>query len=420
MNIKNIRAHEILDSKGDPTIEVMVTLDDGTQALGGVPSGASTGTHEAFELRDNDQARYMGKGVLKAVENVNTTIQQVLVGQDAYNQTNIDNLLIQTDGTPNKSNLGGNAMVGVSIAVCRAAASSQKKELYQYFAQMTGNTQIEMPLPMITIMEGGKHGSWATDIQEFMLIPHHEKFPTLREKLRVTATIFQILGKTLDEKGYDSGVGFEGAYAPKQLQSNREALELIMYAIHRAGFEAGSQVSLAIDVAASEFFEVNHYVLKSENSRQVASEQWADELFELTQQFPLKSIEDPFHEEEWQSWQKFTQRVGQNCQVVGDDLVTTNVERIQRAIDSQAMNATLIKLNQIGTVSETLNAISLSTSANFASVISHRGGETNDDTIADLVVGTTANQCKFGGPDRGERLAKYNRLLRIENQLLGT
>lgn len=419
MRITDLKAHEILDSKGDPTVEVAVTLEDGTIALGAVPSGASTGSSEAFELRDNDAARYAGKGVLKAVANVNTEIKNAVVGQDALNQAALDQLLIQLDGTENKTRLGGNSLLGVSLAVCRAAALSQKIELYQYFGQLSGNTQFQMPLPMILVMEGGKHGNWATDIQEFMVVPSQQRFPTFREKLQAAASIFHVLGKTLVEKGYDGGVGFEGAFAPRQLQSNQEAFEMIMYAINRAGYQAGSDVSLAIDAAASEFFEVNHYVLKSEKNREVAAEQWLAMLEGWSQQYPLRSIEDPFHESQWEAWQLFTQKTGQTVQVVGDDLVTTNVKRIQQAIDSQAMNATLIKPNQIGTITETLDAIKLSDSAGFASVISHRGGETNDDTIADMVVGTHASQSKFGGPDRGERLAKYNRLLRIENQLLG-
>lgn len=419
MRITDIKAHEILDSKGDPTLEVSVILEDGTTALSQVPSGASTGSAEAVELRDNDATRYAGKGVLNAINNIHTEIKQALVGQEALNQASIDQILIQLDGTPNKARLGGNSLTGVSMAVCRAAAQSQHIELYQYFGMLTNTKNFELPLPMILIMEGGKHGDWATDIQEFMVIPSPDRFPTFRQKLEAAASIFHILGKSLSEKGYDAGVGFEGAYAPRQLQSNQEAFELIMYAINRAGYQAGTDITLAIDVAASEFFELDHYVLRSEKDRQVAAEQWLAQLETWTKQFPLVSVEDPFHESQWQAWQLFTQNVGQNIQVVGDDLVATNVNLIQKAIDAKAMNSTLIKINQIGTITEALNAMTLSNQAGFQCILSQRGGETNDDLIADMSVGAHFSQCKFGGPDRGERLAKYNRLLRIENQLLG-
>ncbi len=419
MRITDLKAHEILDSKGDPTIEVLVTLENGLTAMSQVPSGSSTGSAEAFELRDNDGSRFFGKGVLQAVNNVNTEIKTALIGQEVVNQAGLDQLLIQLDGTPNKTRLGGNALVGVSMAICRAAAAAQGIELYQYFGQLTGNTTFDMPLPQILIMEGGKHGNWATDIQEFTLIPSHQKFATFREKLHAAAMVFHILGKALNDKGYDAGVGFEGAYAPRQLQSNTEAFELIMYAIKRAGFEPGTDISIGIDAAASEFFEINHYVLKSEKGKQLATEQWLAQLEAWANHYPISSIEDAFHESEWPAWQALMQKLGNRVQIIGDDLVTTNVTLIQKAIDLHAMNATLIKVNQIGTITETLAAIKLSDTAGFASIISHRGGETNDDLIADMAVGTTANQSKFGGPDRGERLAKYNRLLRIENQLLG-
>jgi enolase len=417
MNIAHISAQEILDSNGKPTVEVEVFLEDGSHALSQVPSGASTGTHEAHELRDGDESRFGGKGVLKAVESVNTNIREVLVGQDAYNQPHIDWLMREADGTENKSNFGGNAMIGVSMAVCRAAAQSHGAELYQHLATISGNNHYHLPEPMILLMEGGKHGNWATDIQEFMIMPQAHRFPSFREKLYAGAHIFHSLGKILNDINYNTGVGFEGAYCPKQLSSNEEAIELILQAIQVSGYQPGEEVTLAIDAAASEFYQDNHYVLHSENDTHISSAEWSQKLLRWVDQFPLQSLEDIFHEESWEGWQSFMQQVGDRTQIVGDDLVTTNVVRIQRAIDSQAMNATLIKLNQIGTVTETLEAIQLTHQAGFANIISHRGGETNDDFIADLAVGTVATQCKFGGPDRGERLAKYNRLLRIENQL---
>jgi len=417
MKISTITAHEILDSNGKPTLEVEVRLEDGTRALGQVPSGASTGKFEAVELRDGDQSRYFGKGVLGAVENVNVKLNQLLVGQDASDQTNIDRLMIEADGTDNKANLGANAMVGTSMAVCRAAARSQKIPLYQYFGQLSGQTQFQLPQPMILIMEGGKHGNWATDIQEFMIVPQRDKFSSFREMLRSGAEIFHTLGELLAEKKYSVGVGFEGAYAPEQLHSNQEAFDLIIQACERAGYKPGVQITLAVDIAASEFYGDNNYQLKSENNRVLTAEEWQEQVISWTNQYPLTSVEDPFNQDDWTDWSALTAQIGNKIQIVGDDLVVTNVKLIQQAIGQRAMNATLIKPNQIGTITETLAAIKLSSEASFQSVVSHRSGETNDDLIADLVVGTTASQSKFGGPDRGERLAKYNRLLRIEREL---
>lgn len=417
MNISHITAHEILDSKGHPTVEAEVTLEDGTKALGAVPSGASTGTTEAVELRDQDKARYSGKGVLQAVENVNTILNALLVGVDAYDQQKVDQMMIDADGTNNKATIGGNAIVGVSMAICRAAARSQNQELYQYVGQLAHNTVFTLPQPMILIMEGGKHGDWATDIQEFMIIPQREHFSSFREMLRVGSEVFHALGSVLQKKGYDTGVGFEGAYAPKQLQSNQEALELIAQGIQAAGYNLGTQIKLSIDAAASEFFSDGSYILKSEQNRTLSAQAWTDDIVRWAKKYHIWSLEDVHDQEDWDAWQHLVQLVGETHQIVGDDLVTTNVERITLAVERKAMNATLIKVNQIGTVSETLAAIKTTTDAGFANVISHRGGETNDDFIADLAVGTNAGQCKFGGPDRGERLAKYNRLLRIENIL---
>ncbi|MBP9819136.1 phosphopyruvate hydratase [Candidatus Woesebacteria bacterium] len=417
MRITNLFAHEILDSKGDPTLEVLLELENGIITSGQVPSGASTGATEAFELRDK-QPRMRGKGVTQAAAKVNTVLKPALVGKDVTAQRELDSLMIQLDGTENKSNIGGNSLTGTSLAICRAGAAAQKLPLFKYIGKLSNTEHLSMPQPMILIMEGGKHGNWATDIQEFMIVPQGSRMRNFREMLFAGAEVFHALEKILLAKGYDAGVGFEGAYCPRQLSSNEEALTLIVEAITQAGYHPGEDFQLAVDVAASEFFHDGNYVLHSEQDRTLTSADWANQLSEWLTTFPFMSIEDPFHQESWSDWQAFTALHGQSMQIVGDDLVTTNVQRIKKAIDSKSMNSTLIKVNQIGTISETLDAIAMTKQAGFASVVSHRGGETNDDTIADLVVGTASEQCKFGGPDRGERLAKYNRLLRIENLLL--
>lgn len=415
--IKSIHAREILDSKGHPTVEVEVSLEDGTVALAGVPSGASTGTTEAVELRDKDPKRYRGKGVLRAVNNVNTKIAKVLIGKDPCNQKLIDRLMIELDGTENKANLGGNAIVGVSMAVCRAAAHSQKIPLFKYFGQLLGNESFVLPQPQILILEGGKHGNWSTDIQEYFVIPKKEVFTTFSERLRVGAEIFHSLEKILKDKGFGTGVGYEGAFCPKEISSNEEAFGLIIEATGRAGYKLPDEVVLGVDAASSEFFKDGKYILKSEGGLKLTPREWTRKIIEWTKKYPIWSMEDMHAEEDWDEWISFTSKLGNKIQIVGDDLLTTNVRRIQKAIDLKAVNSVLIKLNQIGTVTETLEAIKLSDQAGFTTVISHRGGETNDDMIADLVVGTTSWQSKFGGPDRGERLAKYNRLLRIEEEL---
>ena len=417
MKIKNIYAREILDSKGHPTVEAEVILEDGIKAMGQVPSGASTGSTEAVELRDGDSKRYNGKGVLKAVENVKTKIRDVLVGQNAYNQKKIDQLMIDADGTENKASLGGNAIVAVSMAVCRAASLSQKIPLYKYFGQISGNKEFVLPQPQILILEGGKHGNWSTDIQEYFVIPKKEKFESFAEKLRVGTEIFHSLEKILKEKNYSTGVGYEGAFMPKQIKSNEEAFQLMLEAIEKAGYKPEEEIVLGLDAASSEFYQDGHYVLKSGNGIKLTPREWTNKVIKWTEKYPIWSMEDIHAEKDWDEWVYFTSKVGSHIQVVGDDLLTTNVKRIQKAIDLKAVNSVLIKLNQIGTVTETINAIKLSDSAGFTTVVSHRGGETNDDMIADLVVGTSSWQSKFGGPDRGERLAKYNRLLRIEEKL---
>ncbi|HSW89617.1 MAG TPA: phosphopyruvate hydratase [Patescibacteria group bacterium] len=416
-NITKIFAREILDSNGNPTVEVEVHLDDGTMAIAAVPSGASTGDNEAIELRDGDSARYSGKGVLNAVKNVNELIAPMIVGKDVTAQRAIDQMMITADTTPNKSKLGANAILGVSMAVCRAAAISAKQELYHYIGNIVGIPTYSMPAPMILLMEGGKHGNWSTDVQEYMILPKKDAFSDFKEILRAGSQIFHALEKVLEEKQLATGVGFEGAYCPSGLTGNEQAFELILEAITKAGYKPGEQFVLAIDAAASEFFKDGNYVLKSEQNKVYTPTDWLQKVLSWVRQYPILSLEDPFDQEDWQSWVNFTSIVGGDHQVVGDDLVVTNVKRIQKAIDQKAMNCTLIKPNQIGTVTETLEAIALTKSVGFTSVVSHRSGETNDDFIADLVVGTGSGQSKFGGPDRGERLAKYNRLLRVEEQL---
>lgn len=417
MKITDLTAREILDSKGIPTVEAEVHLEDGCVALGGVPSGASTGSTEALELRDNDKQRYFGKGVLKAVENIKGPIREALLGQESSGQKEIDQIMIDLDGTENKSNLGGNAIIGVSMAVCRAAARSQKIPLYQYFGQLTKNNKFALPQPLILVLEGGKHGNWSTDCQEYFVIPKKEAFSSFKECLRVGAEIFHQLEKILEERGYATGVGFEGAFMPKEMKSNEEAFQLMIEATQKAGYSLPDQVVLGLDAASSEFYKDGKYILKSEGNLSLDKDMWLKKVVDWTNMYPIWSMEDMFAEEDWETWVEFNRQVGDRIQIVGDDLLTTNVKRIQKAIGLKAVNSVLIKLNQIGTVSETIDAINLSEKAGFTTVISHRGGETNDDMIADLAVGSPSWQSKFGGPDRGERVAKYNRLLRIEEKL---
>ncbi len=418
MKIKQIKGREILDSKGQPTVEAEVILENNIKALGQVPSGASTGTSEVLELRDNDPKRYKGKGVLKAVANINGELNKLLFGKEVEEQEELDRLMIAADGTENKSRLGGNAIVAVSMAICRAAARAERIPLYQYIGRLSENNSFSLPQPMILLLEGGKHGNWATDIQEFMIVPKKDKFGSFSEMLRVGAEAFYALEKILLSKGYSAGVGFEGAYCPKEIKSNEEAFQLMVEAIEKAGYQPAEQVVLATDAAASEFFQDGKYILKSEDGEVLSGNEWTDKIIAWTKKYPIWSLEDMHQEEDWQEWSRLTTLAGNRLQIVGDDLLTTNVERIQKAIDKKAVNSVLIKVNQIGTVTETLEAIKLSDKVGMTTVVSHRGGETNDDFIADLVVGSTAWQCKFGGPDRGERLAKYNRLLRIEEEIV--
>ncbi len=415
MKIQNIHAREILDSRGIPTISTEIELWSGDKGKGEVPSGASTGTNEVLELRDEDGH------VSKAVENVNTVIAEALKEKDFTSQKEFDDFLIDLDGTTQKSKLGGNTILSCSMAFCRATANSLGLQLYEYFGMIYSDKaynpiSLRLPRPLILVLEGGKHGDWSTDIQEYMVAPKSERFENFSEEFKAGTKIFHAIHDVLEAKGYSTGVGFEGAYAPKEIQSNKEAFDIIMEGITKAGFKPNEDFEIAIDAAASEFYKDGKYMLHREN-KVLTSEEWMALQEEWYSQYPIFSVEDIFDQEDWNAWATFTQKNGSKYQVVGDDLLTTNVLRIQKAIDEKACNAVLIKLNQIGTVTETLDAIRLTIDNGMKAIISHRGGETNDDMIADLVVGTPAQECKFGGPDRGERLAKYNRLLEIEEIL---
>ncbi|MFH0943311.1 MAG: phosphopyruvate hydratase [Candidatus Beckwithbacteria bacterium] len=397
--IKKIEALEILDSRGLLTVKVKLSLDNGKTGEASVPSGASTGKAEAIEIE-----------TVRAVKNVNTEINDLLVGQEVTEQKKIDEMMIKLDGTENKSRLGANAIVGVSMAVCRAASVNVKMPLYRYFGQLSGNKQFNLPQPQILLLEGGKHGNWSTDCQEFMVLPKKEKFSNFKEMLMAGVKIFSVLGKILDKKGYSLGVGFEGAYMPKEIRGNEEALELMVQVIKAAGYKPGEEVVLGIDGAASEFYKEGKY-------RDLSPKEWIEKIINWTKTYPIWSLEDILEEEAWEDWTDLTRRAEDKLQIIGDDLLTTNVTRITKAIQTKACNAVLIKLNQIGTVTETLGAIKLAKQAGMKTVVSHRGGETNDDMIADLVVGAGCDQAKFGAVCRGERVAKYNRLLEIEREL---
>jgi len=408
-SIKSVRAREILDSRGNPTVEVDVMLDDGSLGRAGVPSGASTGSREAIELRDGDGRRFGGKGVLHAVGNVNDIIAPVLRGADLPEQKSLDELLLRLDGTPNKMKLGANALLGVSMAVARAAAASKKVPLRSYLGP--GGV---LPVPMFNILNGGAHADNSVDFQEFMIGPVGA--PSFREALRMGAETYQALKSLLKQQGLSTGVGDEGGFAPN-LKSNVQAVELILQAIQKAGYRAGTDIVLCLDPAASEFFRDGQYVFhKSDGSKHTSAEMvdfWAD----WVRQYPIWLIEDGLAEDDWDGWKILTERLGAKIRLVGDDIFVTNPAIIRRAIESKVGNASLIKLNQIGTVTETLEAIAVGKEAKYGNVISHRSGETPDDFIADLAVGTAVGMIKTGAPCRGERLAKYNQLLRIEEEL---
>ena len=406
--ISKVHALEILDSRGNPTIEAEVTLTDGTCARGAVPSGASTGIREAVELRDGDSKRYLGKGVQKAVANVNKTIAPVLLNMDPCDQISVDNAMLSMDGTENKSKLGANAMLAVSVAVARAAAQSMGSHLYDYLAIATDKT---LPIPFFNILNGGAHANNNIDIQEFMVVPLN--MPDFKEALRCGVEIYHSLKRTLDSSGLSTAVGDEGGFAPN-LGSNKEALDLICNSIRQAGYEPGEQVGIALDVASSELFNDNAYILESENLT-LTSAELIGYLENLVAQYPIISLEDAIAENDWQGWIALTERMGKKVQLVGDDVFVTNPAILKSGINQAVGNAILIKLNQIGTITETIEAVRIAKEANYGVMISHRSGETEDDVIADFAVATAAGQIKSGAPCRSDRTAKYNRLLRIES-----
>ncbi|MBD2259865.1 phosphopyruvate hydratase [Pseudanabaena sp. FACHB-2040] len=407
-SIEDIQAREILDSRGRPTVEAEVYLSGGGVGVAQVPSGASTGSFEAHELRDDDPNRYGGNGVLKAVENIEQILAPELIGLNALEQSLIDQVMIETDGTPNKSKLGANAILAISLANAKAAAQSLGLPLYRYLGGPLSNV---LPVPLMNVINGGAHADNNVDIQEFMIVPIGA--PTFREALRWGAEVFASLSKILKEKGQLTGVGDEGGYAPN-LGSNQEALDILIAAIEKAGYQPGEQVALALDVAASEFYKDGQYTY---DGTAHSPAELIDYLASLVSQYPILSIEDGLHEDDWTSWKSLTERLGAQVQLVGDDLFVTNPTRLQKGIEQGIGNSILIKLNQIGSLTETLATVDLATRRSYTSIISHRSGETEDTTIADLAVATRAGQIKTGSLSRSERLAKYNRLLRIEDEL---
>ncbi len=409
-SIVDVIAREILDSRGNPTVEADVLLESGVMGRAAVPSGASTGSREAIELRDGDKSRYLGKGVMQAVENINTEISEAIIGLDAQEQAFIDQTMIELDGTDNKSRLGANAILAVSMAVAKAAAEESGLPLYRYFG---GMAPMQMPVPMMNIINGGAHANNSLDIQEFMVMPVGAN--TFREAMRCGAEIFHALKKLLDKKGHSTAVGDEGGFAPN-LGSHAEALEVIMQAIEEAGYVPGQDVLLALDCAASEFYKDGKYHLSGEGL-QLTSEQFTDYLANLADQFPIVSIEDGMAEGDWDGWKLLTDRLGKKVQIVGDDLFVTNTRILKEGIQKGIGNSILIKINQIGTLSETFAAIEMAKRAGYTAVISHRSGETEDSTIADIAVGLNAGQIKTGSLCRSDRIAKYNQLLRIEEDL---
>jgi len=411
-NITSIFAREVLDSRGNPTVEVEVYTESGAFGRAIVPSGASTGEREAIELRDNDKSRYMGKGVLKAVKNVNEIIAPELIGYDVTMQTYLDKLMIELDGTPNKSKLGANAILGVSMACARAAADWVGLPLYLYLG---GFNAKQLPTPMMNIINGGSHADNNIDFQEFMIMPVGAK--TFRQALQMGAEVFHNLKKVLSAKGFNTSVGDEGGFAP-DLQSNEAGLEVIMEAIKKAGYVPGTDIALAMDVAASEFYDKdkNKYVLGSEN-KELTGAQMVDFYEKLVNKYPIISIEDGHDQNDWEGWKLMTERLGKKIQIVGDDLFVTNTEIFARGIKNHIANSILIKVNQIGTLTETFNAIEMAKRAGYTAVVSHRSGETEDSTIADIAVATNAGQIKTGSLSRTDRIAKYNQLLRIEEEL---
>ncbi|MBI5122825.1 phosphopyruvate hydratase [Candidatus Roizmanbacteria bacterium] len=420
MKIKNIHARQILDSRGNPTVECDVTLENGVMGRAAVPSGASTGTNEAVELRDSDKTKYLGKGVLKAVSNVNIIFAKEIIGMDSEDQKTIDEKMIALDGTPNKGKLGANAILSVSLAVAKASALNKNKPLYEYFSVIASEAKqsYTLPLPMMNIINGGQHASFATDIQEFMIVCVGAK--TFSDAIRMGSEVFHHLGKVLKAEGYATTVGDEGGYAPKVKKGNAEALEMITQAVTNAGYKAGKDVVFALDVAASELYDPSvdggKYLLKAE-SKTLTSAEMADWLLELTKKYPIASIEDGMSEGDWDGWKLLTEKLGDKIQLVGDDNLVTNMKFLAKAIKEKAGNAILIKLNQIGTLTETIQCIQMAHQAGWNAVVSHRSGETEDTTIAHLAVGLATGQIKTGSLSRTDRVCKYNELLRIEEEL---
>lgn len=406
--ISSITAREIIDSRGNPTVEVDVLLDCGCMGRAAVPSGASTGEREALELRDGDKKRYLGKGVLKAVDNINNIIAKILIGEDALNQKAIDNLMIREDGTENKSKLGANAILGVSLAVAKAAANAVGLPLYQYIG---GCNAKKLPVPMMNVINGGAHADNNVDLQEFMIVP--KGAATFREGLRMGAEVFHNLKKVLHDKGLNTAVGDEGGFAP-DLKSNEEAITYIISAIEKAGYKPGKDIVIALDAASSEFYENGKYTI---DGKALSSEELIEYYAGLCKKYPIFSIEDGLDQNDWEGWKKLTEKLGSSVQLVGDDLFVTNTKILKRGIDQGIANSILIKVNQIGSLTETLDAIEMAHKAGYTAVISHRSGETEDTTIADIAVAKNAGQIKTGSMSRTDRIAKYNQLLRIEEEL---
>ncbi|MDP2638397.1 MAG: phosphopyruvate hydratase [Candidatus Levybacteria bacterium] len=417
MKIVSVKAYEILDSRGNPTIESTVTLADGSEGKASVPSGASTGKHEATELRDENPKRYNGLGVLKAVKNINIKIAPKLIKLKAENQEKIDNLMIALDGTQNKSKLGANAILAVSLANAKAAANSQKKPLYEYLTKFNPDFKKKfiMPIPQMNLLNGGKHGNWSTDIQEYMIMPIGAK--SIQEAVRICTEVYYHLKDILKTNNYSIGLGDEGGFSPS-FNSNEEPFLLLSKAIKKAGYKLRKDFVLAIDSASSEFFNKGKYKLNKER-KTMSSKELGTFYEDLLRKYPIASIEDPFSEDDWEGFKDFTNKLGKKIQIVGDDLYATNVSRLKRGIREKTTNAILIKLNQIGTLTETVNAILLAKKNNMTSIISHRSGETEDTFIADFAVAMGVGQIKTGAPSRGERVAKYNRLMAIERELRG-
>lgn len=411
--IESVHARQILDSRGNPTVEVDVVTENGAFGRAAVPSGASTGTHEAVELRDGDKKRYVGKGVLKAVDNVNTKIASAIVGQDAFDQNVVDKIMIELDGTNNKGKLGANAILGTSLAVAKAAAMEAGQSLFRYIGGVNANT---LPVPMMNILNGGSHADNSIDYQEFMVMP--VKADTFSEALRMGTEIFHTLKKVLHEKGLSTNVGDEGGFAPN-IKSNEEAIEVVLKAIEKAGFKPGEDVFIALDAAASEFYDekTKIYTFKKSDGKKLKSDEMVEYWAKWAKKYPIISIEDGMGESDWDGWKKLTDKLNDKVQLVGDDLFVTNVQFLQKGIDMGVANSILVKVNQIGSLTETINAVNLAKRNGYKSIMSHRSGETEDSTIADLAVALNTGQIKTGSASRSDRMAKYNQLIRIEEEL---